>query len=136
MYFPRLTVPISKVFSNLITVGIQFATLVIFYLYYVLTGAPVRPTWWVLAFPLILAQLAALGMGFGMIISSLTTKYRDLRQLVAFGVSLWMYATPIVYPLSQVPEKYRWIMMANPVYGADRGLPGRILRRRRCESRP
>jgi lipopolysaccharide transport system permease protein len=115
VYFPRLTVPISKVFSNLITVGIQFATLVIFYLYYVLTGAPVRPGWWVLAFPLILAQLAALGMGFGMIISSLTTKYRDLRQLVVFGVSLWMYATPIVYPLSQVPEKYRWIMMANPV---------------------
>jgi lipopolysaccharide transport system permease protein len=115
VYFPRLTVPISKVFSNLISVGIQFATLVIFYLYYAATGATVRPTWWFLTFPLILAQLAALGTGFGMIISALTTKYRDLRQLVAFGVSLWMYGTPIVYPLSTVPEKYRWLMAVNPV---------------------
>jgi lipopolysaccharide transport system permease protein len=115
VYFPRLTVPISKVFSNLISVGIQFATLVVFYIYYALTGATVRPTLWLLAFPLIIAQLAALGTGFGMIISSLTTKYRDLRQLVAFGIGLWMYATPIVYPFSQVPERYRWIMAANPV---------------------
>ncbi|MEI6873733.1 MAG: ABC transporter permease [Spirochaetota bacterium] len=115
VYFPRLTVPISKVFSNLISVGIQFATLVVFYIYYVATGSPVRPTWWVLALPLIVIQLAALGMGFGMIVSALTTKYRDLRQLIGFGVSLWMYATPIVYPLSQVPEQYRWIMALNPV---------------------
>jgi lipopolysaccharide transport system permease protein len=115
VYFPRLTVPISKVFSNLVSVLIQFATLLIFYVYYVATGASVRPTWWVLAFPLLLAQLAALGMGFGIIVSSLTTKYRDLRQLVGFGVSLWMYATPIVYPLSQVPEAYRWAMTLNPV---------------------
>jgi len=115
VYFPRLTVPISKVFSNLISAGIQFATLVVFYLIYVLTGAHVRPTWWVLLFPLIFLQLAALGTGFGMIISALTTKYRDLRQLVAFGISLWMYATPIVYPLSQVPAKYKLIMELNPV---------------------
>ncbi len=115
VYFPRLTVPISKVFSNLISVAIQFATLLVFYVYFVATGSPVRPTWWVIAFPLIIAQLAALGMGFGMIISSLTTKYRDLRQLVGFGVQLWMYATPIVYPLSQIPEKYRWLMALNPV---------------------
>ena len=115
VYFPRLTVPISKVFSNLISVAIQFATLLVFYVYFVATGSPVRPTWWVLAFPLIIAQLAALGMDFGMIISSLTTKYRDLRQLVGFGVQLWMYATPIVYPLSQIPEKYRWLMALNPV---------------------
>jgi lipopolysaccharide transport system permease protein len=115
VYFPRLTVPISKVFSNLISMGIQFGTLILFYIIYVTTGASARPTWWMLAFPLIVAQLAALGMGFGMIVSALTTKYRDLRQLVAFGVSLWMYATPIVYPLSQVPEKYRWLMELNPV---------------------
>lgn len=115
VYFPRLTVPISKVFSNLISVVIQFGTLIVFYIYYVLTGAIVRPTWWIFAFPLLLAQLAALGTGFGMIISSLTTKYRDLRQLVGFGISLWMYATPIVYPYSQVPDRYRWIMGINPV---------------------
>jgi lipopolysaccharide transport system permease protein len=115
VYFPRMTVPISKVFSNLISTGIQFATLVVFYVYFVAIGSPVRPTWWALAIPLIVVQLAALGTGFGMIISSLTTKYRDLRQLVGFGVSLWMYATPIAYPLSQVDERYRWIMGFNPV---------------------
>ena len=115
VYFPRLTVPISKVFSNLISAGIQFATLVAFYVYYVLAGATVRPSWWAFCVPLLFAQLAALGTGFGMIISSLTTKYRDLRQLVGFGIGLWMYATPIVYPLSQVPAKYKWIMELNPV---------------------
>jgi lipopolysaccharide transport system permease protein len=118
VYFPRLTVPISKVFSNLISLGIQFATLIAFYVYFVATGSSVRPTWWALALPLIVAQLAALGMGFGMIVSSLTTKYRDLRQLIGFGISLWMYATPIVYPMSELTERYpgyAWIMMLNPV---------------------
>ncbi len=115
VYFPRLTVPISKVFSNLLSAGIQFATLAAFYVYYAATGAIVRPTWWAFAIPLLFVQLAALGTGFGMIVSALTTKYRDLRQLVGFGIGLWMYATPIVYPLSQVPAKYRWIMLVNPV---------------------
>ncbi len=115
VYFPRLAAPISKVFSNLLATGIQFATLIVFYIYFKLTGASVRPTLWALAIPLLFAQLAVLGTGLGMIISALTTKYRDLRQLVGFGISLWMYATPIVYPLSQVPQKYRWIMEANPV---------------------
>ena len=104
IYFPRLTVPISKLFSNLISCGIQFATLICFYAYYWATGATVRPTWWLIALPLMLAQLAALGMGFGMVVSALTTRYRDLRQLVTFGITLWMYGTPIVYPMSQIPE--------------------------------
>lgn len=65
--------------------------------------------------PLIFVQLAALGIGFGMIISSLTTRYRDLRQFFAFGISLWMYATPIVFPMSQVPQRFKWIVAANPV---------------------
>ncbi|MGA2764781.1 MAG: ABC transporter permease [Spirochaetia bacterium] len=115
VYFPRLTVPISKIFSNLVSAGIQFATLVFFYIYYVATGASVHPTWWALAIPLLFAQLALMGTGFGMIVSALATKYRDLRQLVAFGMSLWMYATPIVYPLAQVPGKYQWVMAINPV---------------------
>jgi len=118
VYFPRLTVPISKVFSNLISVAIQFGTLAVFYVYFAATGSPVRPTWWAFALPLIIAQLAALGTGFGMIISSLTTKYRDLRQLIGFGVSLWMYATPIVYPLSELTSRYpdySWLMSLNPV---------------------
>jgi lipopolysaccharide transport system permease protein len=116
VYFPRLTVPISKILSNLVTAGIQFATLTGFYIYYLLEGSSVRPSpWAIIAIPLIFLQLAALGSGFGMIISSLTTKYRDLRQLVGFGIQLWMYATPIIYPLSQVPEKYRWGFALNPV---------------------
>ena len=115
VYFPRLTVPISKAISNLIPLLIQLGTLACFYVYYALKGSPVRPTWWALMVPLIFVQLGLLGTGFGMIVSALTTKYRDLRQLVNFGVSLWMYATPIVYPLSQVPENLRWIIMANPV---------------------
>lgn len=116
VYFPRLTVPISKVFSNLLTSGIQFATLAAFYLYYAAEGSPVRPTpWAIVLVPLVFMQLAALGTGFGMVISSLTTKYRDLRQLVGFGVQLWMYATPIIYPLSQVPARYRWGFALNPV---------------------
>ncbi len=115
VYFPRLAAPISKVFSGLFATGIQFATLIFFYIYFVLTGAVVRPTLWIFTLPLLFAQLAALGTGLGMVVSALTTKYRDLRQLVGFGLSLWMYATPIVYPLSQVPQKYRWITEANPV---------------------
>lgn len=115
VYFPRLAVPISKVISSLISTGIQFATLLFFYFFFALTGAKVHPTLYAFAMPLIFVQLAALGTGFGMIISALTTRYRDLRQLFAFGISLWMYATPIVYPLSQVPAKYRWIMAINPV---------------------
>jgi lipopolysaccharide transport system permease protein len=115
VYFPRLTAPISKVFSNLFSAGIQLATLMAFYIYYAATGAIVRPTWGALAIPLIFLQLAALGTGFGMVVSALTTKYRDLRQLIGFGIGLWMYATPIVYPLTQVPQKYRWIMLVNPV---------------------
>lgn len=115
VYFPRLTAPISKVFSNLISAGIQFSTLICFYIYYVATGAVVRPTWWAFSIPLIFAQMAILGTGFGMVVSALATKYRDLRQLVGFGMSLWMYATPIIYPLSQVPAKYKWIMIINPM---------------------
>ena len=115
VYFPRLAAPLSKVFSTLFATGIQFATLIFFYIYFVLERAVIHPTWWALSIPLLFAQLAALGTGLGMVVSALTTKYRDLRQLLSFGLSLWMYATPIVYPLSQVPLKYRWITEANPV---------------------
>jgi lipopolysaccharide transport system permease protein len=115
VYFPRLTVPIANVFSNMIRLGIQFATLLVFLVVYLAQGAPVRPSFGVLAFPLLVLWLAALGNGLGMIVSSLTTKYRDLRQLVGFGLSLAMYATPIVYPLSQVPAKYAWAFYINPV---------------------
>ncbi|GHU61503.1 transport permease protein [Spirochaetia bacterium] len=115
VYFPRLTVPLSRVFSNMITTLIQFATLMCFYVFYLVTGTDINPQWWALAFPLLFIWIAMFATGIGMLISSLTTKYRDLKQLVMFGLSLAMYATPIVYPLSQVPDKFRWVFYLNPL---------------------
>lgn len=115
IYFPRLVMPISKAISNLISFSIQFVTMLVIQINYLAHGIKVWPTWWALLVPLIILWLAAFGTGFGMIISSLTTKYRDLRQVLSFGIGLWMYATPIVYPLSRVPEKYKWVFYVNPV---------------------
>lgn len=115
VYFPRLTVPISTTVGNMIKMGIQFACLAIFYIYYIITGANIHPTWWAFAFPLLVLWIGFLGCGIGMFISALTTKYRDLNQLLSFGISLAMYATPIVYPLSQAPAKWMWVFYANPM---------------------
>jgi lipopolysaccharide transport system permease protein len=115
IYFPRLVMPISKVFSNMISLAIQFVTMCIIQANFLIHGVKVYPSVWALLFPLIILWLAAFGTGFGMIVSSLTTKYRDLRQVLGFGISLWMYATPIVYPLSRVPDQYRWAFFANPI---------------------
>jgi lipopolysaccharide transport system permease protein len=115
VYFPRLTVPISNVFSNGTKVLVQFAMLIIFYIYFLIIGTPVRGSWWIAAFPLIFAWLAVLGTGMGIIISSLTTKYRDLKNLVSFALSLAMYVTPVVYPLSEIPARFRWVGFINPV---------------------
>lgn len=115
VYFPRLTVPISTTIGHIIKLGIQFATLLVFYFYYMFTGSPIHPSWWVLAFPLLIVWIGFLGCGLGMIISALTTKYRDLNQLVTFGISLAMYATPIVYPLSEAPANLEWVFYINPM---------------------
>ncbi|WP_148257439.1 ABC transporter permease [Treponema primitia] len=115
VYFPRLTVPISNVFSNVTKIFIQFLLLMVFYVYYIISGAPIRGSLWIFAFPLIFAWLAALGMGVGIIISSLTTKYRDLKQLVTFALGLAMYATPVVYPMSSIPSRFSWVNFVNPV---------------------
>lgn len=115
VYFPRMTVPASKMISNLVATIIQFATLMGFYVYYLLRGEPIRPNLAALAFPLILLQLALLSTGVGVIISSLTTKYRDLRHLMGFSIHLWMYATPVIYPLSIVEGRLRAFMFINPV---------------------
>lgn len=115
VYFPRLTTPISNVLSSVVQFGIQMILVLAFLVYYVATGA-VHPNWlaW-LAIPVVLLNLGVMGLGCGIIISSLTTKYRDLSILVSFGVSLWMYATPIVYPISQIDnELFRTILMINP----------------------
>ena len=115
VYFPRLAVPVSILISNLIAFTIQFALFLVFLLYFWLTGAAIQPNAWVLLTPLLILIMAGLGLGFGIIVSALTTRYRDLRFLVSFGVSLWMYATPVIYPVSGIPEQYRPIITANPL---------------------
>jgi lipopolysaccharide transport system permease protein len=115
VYFPRMTVPVSIVISRLIAFGIQFAIFVLIYGFMLYKGMPVHPNWTIALLPVLLVIMAAMGLGFGVIISSLTTKYRDLQVLVGFGVQLWMYATPVIYPLSTMSEKYRWILVANPM---------------------
>ena len=116
VYFPRLVVPISVVISNLLRFVIQVGLFVILYLYFFVNGAPISPNWAILLTPLLVVMLAGLGLGFGILISSLTTKYRDFTILFSFVVQLWMYATPIVYPLSMVEEgPLRTLILANPM---------------------
>lgn len=116
VYFPRMVVPISTVISNLLRFGIQVLLFVAFYLYYWMSGTAVAPNWTMLLMPILIVMLAGLGLGFGILVSSLTTKYRDLTILFTFIVQLWMYATPIVYPMSMVTnETLRTIIMINPM---------------------
>jgi lipopolysaccharide transport system permease protein len=118
VYFPRLVVPFSIVISNLVKMGIQFALFLAIYLYYILCGYSVAINGHAILLPLLVILLAGLGLGFGLIITSLTTKYRDLRFLVTFGVQLWMYATPVIYPLSVMEnthQQYSWVITANPL---------------------
>lgn len=105
VYFPRLVMPVSNVISNLLRFGIQFGLFAVVYILYAITGCQAQPNWYVLLFPLLILIIAGLALGFGILISSMTTKYRDLQILFSFIVQLWMYATPIVYPLSQVAGK-------------------------------
>ena len=115
VYFPRMLVPISVVISTMIKFGVQLLLFTGFFIYYAGEGMLFRPNWYLLLFPLLVLQTALLALGLGLLISSLTTKYRDFTMLVGFGVSLWMYATPIVYPISQVPEKYLVFYRLNPM---------------------
>lgn len=115
VFFPRMVVPVSIVISNLISFGIQILLFLGYYLYYLQTSASIRPQVTLLLLPVLIVQMAVLGLGFGIIVSSMTTRYRDLSHLVGFGVQLWMYATPIVYPASSLPEQWRFILMLNPM---------------------
>lgn len=116
VYFPRLTMPISNVISALLQFGIQMILVIGVWIYYIITGE-VSPNWWAMwMIPIVLVQLGIMGLGFGIIISSMTTKYRDLTVLIGFGVSLWMYGTPVVYPLSQLDNGVlKSLVVANPV---------------------
>ena len=116
VYFPRMAVPVSILISNLITFAIQFGLFIVFVFFFALRGTPIQPHWtWIALSPLLVLMMAGLGLGFGIIISSLTTKYRDLRFLVTFGVQLLMYATPVIYPVSSIPQRFQWVILANPM---------------------
>ena len=116
VYFPRLIVPLAGMTSSLITFGIQLMLLIIVYIYYLLTGATLAPQWSLLLLPVYLFLIAMTAMSWGLIVSSLTVKYRDLNMLIGFGISLLMYATPIIYPMSIASQKsYGWLLRLNPL---------------------
>lgn len=115
VYFPRLIMPLSIVVSALMKLGIQFALFLAAVLYFTFVNKSIQPNFWVLATPFLLILMASFSLGLGMIFSSLTTKYKDLVFLLTFGIQLFMYATPVVYSMSSIPEKYKWIVLANPL---------------------
>jgi lipopolysaccharide transport system permease protein len=119
VYFPRLTMPLSIVISNLVRFGIQFGLFILFLSYYLLTTNALHPNWQlILLTPVLVVLMGLLALGLGMIFSALTTKYRDLAMLLTFGIQLAQYATPIIYPVSEVAAKhpkYLWLILANPM---------------------
>ena len=116
VYFPRLITPLSIVISSLIKFGIQFLLFLSFYFYfYLFTDSGLEPNMTLLLFPYLIILIGLLGLGFGLIISSITTKYRDMRFLIQFGIQLWMYATPIIYPLNVIEGNLRTVVLINPV---------------------
>ena len=114
VYFPRLVMPVTTVIANLIPFVIQFGMFIVFLVIYICLGQ-IQPTFWMLITPLALLQMALLAAGFGIIVSALTTKYRDLSYLVGFGVQLWMYASPIAYDIRIIPEALMGAYMLNPI---------------------
>lgn len=117
IYFPRLIIPLSIVCSALMKFAIQFSLFILVVLYYTFVTKSIQPNIWILATPFLILLMAAFALGLGMIFSALTTKYKDLSFLLTFGIQLAMYATPVVYPISSMPQKYKWIIDANPLTG-------------------
>lgn len=117
VYFPRLIMPLSIVVSNLVRFGVQMLLFFLMIGYYYFTGAAFAPNTYILLFPILVLQMALLGLGVGLVITALTTKYRDLAFLITFGVQLMMYATTVIYPLSAAPAKYKWLIELNPMTG-------------------
>jgi len=118
VYFPRLVVPLSIVTSSLVKMVVQALLFTLIYIYYICIGYNCEINAYALLLPLLVLMLAGLGLGFGLIISSITTKYRDMTYLITFGVQLWMYVTPVIYPLSTMQAShpdYIWILQANPI---------------------
>jgi len=117
VYFPRLIMPLAIVVSGLMKFAIQFGLFIAVVLYYTFIPQTITPNLWVLATPFLILLMAAFALGLGMIFSSLTTKYKDLTFLLSFGIQLTMYATPVVYPISALPEQYKWVVELNPLTG-------------------
>ena len=116
VYYPRIVTPIATAFSNLISLGIQFGMLVIFWAFFLVKGGTTMViSVWLLLIPLVVLEMIILALGFGMIISSVTTKYRDLQMLVGFGLQLWQYACPVAYGLMLIPQKYLPLYLLNPM---------------------
>ena len=114
VYFPRLIMPLTIVISNLMKFGVQFLLFLCFVSYF-LVQEQIHPNLWVLALPLVIVLMALIAMGIGLILSSMTTKYKDLNQLISFGMQLFMYATPVIYPSSAIPPAYQWVVNLNPL---------------------
>jgi lipopolysaccharide transport system permease protein len=117
VYFPRLILPLSIVVSNLVRFGVQMLLFLVMMGYYYMQGAAFTLTWAVFLFPVLVLMMALLGLGLGLVITAMTTKYRDLAFLVTFGVQLLMYTTTVIYPLTAAPEKYRKLLELNPMTG-------------------
>ncbi|PKP55319.1 MAG: ABC transporter permease, partial [Candidatus Altiarchaeales archaeon HGW-Altiarchaeales-2] len=118
VYFPRLVVPLSVIISNLFAFAIQLATFLAFFVYFKYfteAGAVIQPNLFILVLPLLLIQTALLALGFGLWLSALTAKYRDLTFVMGFLTQIWMYATPIIYPVSMIPEKWQYVAFLNPM---------------------
>ncbi len=115
VYFPRLVVPVANFVSGFFSFLIQFGIFICFLAYYAIIGTPISISVSLLLVPFCILMAGMLGLGIGIIVSALTTRYRDLSFLINFGLSLWMYVTPVIYPLSTVPENYRWMILLNPM---------------------
>jgi lipopolysaccharide transport system permease protein len=122
VYFHRLVIPVSLVLSNMVALGIQFAILFAVMAVYLVSGVTLHLTWWVLLIPWLLVILAGYALGGGIIVCAMTTRYRDLSYLVTFGVQLLMYITPVIYPVSSMPARYRWVAQLNPLAPVFEGL--------------
>ena len=121
VYFPRLVMPITIVISNLMRFGVQFLLFIVVFFFYWYKGE-VTPNWWVLFTPIFILMMSLFALGVGMIFSSLTTKYRDLSMLLTFGISLYMYATPVIYPTSMLSAKIQPYAKYNPLTGIFEGF--------------
>ena len=116
VYFPRLIMPLTIVISNLMKFGVQFLMFIIFVLYFYFQNQ-IHPNTWILLTPIVILLMAIISMGIGLILSAMTTKYKDLNQLISFGIQLFMYATPVIYPSSSIPANYQWVIKFNPLTG-------------------